>query len=183
MKCLKRFTGMRLFALAIVLLTTGCSSVMQKASIVDRVDANTSMVNFVRPSIFLGDGLDYDLWDGDKFIGALGSGTIVQYKTSPGLHVFMAKGSHWAYVKADLAAGKQYFIKLNVLPFGGLVLSAIDARKITDVEDWYDYHPEKLLADKGESYAARKRANAQEALKAFDDGRATGFDLRPENGI
>jgi hypothetical protein len=183
MKYCRRFIGMRLFVLATVLLTTGCSSVMQKSTIVNHVDGNMSMVNFVRPHIFLGDGVDYDLWDGDKFIGVLGSGTIVQYKTSPGAHVFMSKGRYWAYVKADLAGGKQYFIKLHVLPFGGLVLSAIDGKKITDVNAWYDYHPEELMAEKGENYAAGKKTDAEDALKAFRDGHADGFDLRPENGI
>jgi hypothetical protein len=156
---------------------------MQKTKIVDHVDSNTAMVNFVRPSIFLGDGVNYDLWDGNKFIGVLGSGTIVQYKTTPGAHVFMSKGRYWAYVKADLAGGKQYFIKLSILPFGGLILSAIEAQKNPNVKDWYEYQPKELIADEGESYAAGKKEDAEKALKEFKDGRADGYDLKPEFGI
>ena len=105
MKYFKRFMNLRLFVVAVVFLTTGCSSVMQKTAIVDHVDTNTAMVNFVRPSIFIGDGLDYDLWDGNKLIGVLGSGTIVQYKTTPGAHVFMSKGRYWAYVRETWLVG------------------------------------------------------------------------------
>jgi len=183
MKYFERFMNMRLFLVSIVFLTSGCSSVMQKTTIVDQVDSNTAMVSFVRPSIFVGDGLDYDLWDGNKFVGVLGAGTIVQYKTTPGAHVFMSQGRYWAYVKADLAGGKQYFIKLSVLPFGGLVLSAIEAQKNPKVKDWYAYQPKELVAGKEESYAAGKKAGAEKALKEFYDGRADGYDLKPEYGI
>jgi hypothetical protein len=183
MNYFKHFMDVRLLVVCIVFLTTGCSSVMQKTTIVDHVDSNTAMINFVRPSIFLGDGLDYDLWDGDKFIGVLGSGTIVQYRTTPGSHVFMSKGRSWAYVKADMAGGKQYFIKLNVLPFGGLILSAIEAEKNPKVKEWYTYQPKELMAGKEESYASDKKADAQKALKELLDGHADGYDLKPENGI
>jgi hypothetical protein len=156
---------------------------MQKSHIMEHTDSNTAVVNFVRPSIFVGDGVDYDLWDGSKFIGELGAGTIVQYKTTPGSHVFMSKGRYWAYVKADLTGGKQYFIKLSILPFGGLVLSAIEAQNNPKVKDWYSYQPKELIAEKGESYAAGKKEEAEKALKEFSEGRASGFDLKPEHGI
>ena len=156
---------------------------MQKTAIVEHVDDHTSMVNFVRPSIFLGDGLDYDLWDGNKYVGKLGAGTIVQYKTTPGKHVFMSEGRYWAYVKAEIAGGKQYFIKLNILPFGGLILSAIEAQNNPKVKDWYGYQPRALIEDKGESYAAEKKTAAEKALQDFYDGRAEGFELKPEFGI
>jgi hypothetical protein len=166
-----------------ITLLAGCSSVMQKTAVVDHVSNDQAIVSFVRPSIFFGDGLDYDLWDGNKFIGVLGSGTIVQYKTTPGSHVFMSKGRYWAYVKADLAAGKQYFIKLSVLPFGGLVLSAIEAQRNPNVKDWYRYQAKELMEGKGESYSAGKKEDAERALKDFNDGRTNGYDLRPEFGI
>jgi hypothetical protein len=173
----------KFFLIIFVFLVSGCSSVMQKTQLVERVEENTAMVNVVRSSIFVGDGVDYDLWDGNKFIGVLGAGTIVQYRTKPGAHVFMAKGRNWAYVKADIAGGKRYFIKGNMLPFGGIVLSAIEAQKDGRTKDWLAYQPKELIPGKDESYAAGKKAEAEKALKDFYDGHAEGFDLRPEHGI
>lgn len=171
----------KLLLAGLIFMMAGCSSMMRKTTLVDHLDNDVAVVNFVRPAIFLGDGRDYDLWDGDKYIGEMVAGTIVQYKAKPGPHVFMASGRNWSYVKADLLGGKQYFLKGTVTPFHGIVLGVADARSDGRIKEWLSYSPRELVADKGESYCAAKKEEVQKALADLNEGRATSFELKPEN--
>ncbi|WP_077343208.1 hypothetical protein [Pseudocolwellia agarivorans] len=106
---------------------SGCSSLakMKTVNKVDNVQSNQSMVSIVRPRIFLGDGVDFEVWDGNKFIGTLKAGSMIQYLTLPGEHDFMidpTQGGKWAYTNLNLEAGKTYYIKPNTVPFVGLNL-------------------------------------------------------------
>ena len=73
-------------------------------------DESTAVVSIIRRSVLMGDAWNYDVWDGDEYIGELGAGNLLQHRAKPGEHVFllMARGVHiWAYMKADLVAGKE----------------------------------------------------------------------------
>ncbi len=90
----------------------GCqSSVMRSVEPVDlaTIDNNMAMVTFVRSS-WMGKAIQFGIWDSDKFIGVLGADSFIQYKTTPGKHLFMARAENWACVEAELEGGKSYFI-------------------------------------------------------------------------
>lgn len=116
-----------IISLFILLCLGGCSSLakMKTTQVIKNVDNKSSMVSIVRPHIFLGDGIDFEVWDGNKFIGTLKAGSMIQYVTTPGEHDFMidpTQGGDWAHINLDLKAGETYYIKPNTIPFVGLRL-------------------------------------------------------------
>lgn len=120
------------FMLCIALVATGCSSlaVMKPAVKVDEVPDGKGLVNIVRPSVFFGDGIKYEAWDGTTFIGTLEAGTMIQYVAEPGEHVFMVDPTNlpkWGRIILQVEPGETYYLKPNQIPFAGLILGIADA--------------------------------------------------------
>ena len=94
----------RLLAVLTVLLLSGCgASIMQSTDLKNGADSERVLVNFVRSSIFFGDGVNFSIWDSDQLVGVQTAGSIIQYETSPGEHVFMCRSEAWTYMKAKKA--------------------------------------------------------------------------------
>jgi hypothetical protein len=66
----------------------------------------------------------FDVWGGEKFVGALAGETYFHYEADPGEHLFVATGGNWSFVKANLRAGKRYYIfaSTDMRPFSPNVL-------------------------------------------------------------
>ncbi len=123
--------------LALLSLLTACSGLgnMKEVAFENEAESDAVLVNFVRRSVFQGDGAMVEAWDADKFIGTLKAGTLLQYKTEPGVHTLLlyCQGS-WAVAKGDLKAGKSYYLKFNMPGFGiGLGVARSDDSRI---EEW-----------------------------------------------
>ena len=43
------------------------------------VDTPSSVI---RRAVFMGDGWNYDVWDGDKYVGVLGAGNLLQHRAA-----------------------------------------------------------------------------------------------------
>jgi hypothetical protein len=70
-----------LLVLVAAFILTGCISVpMQPAKFTPTAEPQQALVTFVRESVYLGDAVPLNLWDGDTFIGALTAGSLVQYQ-------------------------------------------------------------------------------------------------------
>jgi hypothetical protein len=111
---------------------------MKTVNKIENVDSQKSMVSIVRPRIFLGDGVDFEVWDGSKFVGTLEAGSMIQYVTLPGNHDFMidpTQGGRWAHKNLNLEAGKTYYLKPNTVPFVGLKLGVAQPTDIR-VDKW-----------------------------------------------
>ena len=136
-----------------------------------QVDESTALVTFVRTSYLLGDAVEFDLWYGETYIGELSSGTLLQYKVPPGEHIFMAMGrtgKTWTFMKADLAAGKEYFVKANPTPFH---LGVADARTEERIDEWRAMRVnDPLKPSKMAKIHDQYITNARAALAAFKSG-------------
>ncbi|MCP3898279.1 MAG: hypothetical protein GY707_00945 [Desulfobacteraceae bacterium] len=101
-----------LIGFCFMLVFVGCKStgmIPVEPVDVSNIDKNTVLVTFLRPS-FMGSAIQFGMWDGEKFIGHLSSSSYIQYKTTPGKHLFLARAENWACVEADLEGGKSYFM-------------------------------------------------------------------------
>ena len=187
-------TSLRAIMSTVLLLVSaaaivGCSTPMRKTTPRrDPVGRDAALVNFVRPRIFFGDGQSFDLWDGEKFIGVISAGSMIQYRTQPGNHVFMLRpisGSEdWSYVKANLAGGKQYFVKVNVRFSGSGWFGVANAKEDDRTEIWLTkLQPMETVPEELDSYLLKRVGEAKEALRNFFDGRATYVELHPEDGM
>lgn len=91
------------------------SSIMMQAPAELVPDDEYAVVNFLRPSAF-GGAIRFGIWDSEQLVGILTYKSNLQYKAKPGEHLFLARAENWSYVKADLEAGKNYFIIARVFP-------------------------------------------------------------------
>ena len=115
------FIGTALLYLVMVFI--GCATVMPAERL--EAGANTAKVYFIMPestvtvtgfgAVTL--GTKFFLWDNDKFISNIGSRDYFVSNFEAGIHYFMATaGDNWYIVKADLAAGKSYYIRVLSRP-------------------------------------------------------------------
>jgi hypothetical protein len=123
-----------IFAVTILsLVISGCAglAVMKPVERIASVtDKNMALVNFVRPNILMGDGVDFEVWDGGSFVGTLKAGTMVQYFAPAGEHTFMVnptQGGSWAYRNINIAGGGVYYLKPNSTVVMGLQLGMADS--------------------------------------------------------
>jgi hypothetical protein len=187
-------TSLRATTFIVLLLVSsaaiaGCSTPMRKTTArTDSVGRDSARVNFVRPRVWWSDGSSFDLWDGDRFIGVISAGSMIQYRTQPGDHVFMLppmSGSEdWSYVKANLAGGKQYFVKVNVRFSGSGRFGVAHAKEDDRTEIWLTkLQPMETVPEEVDSYLLKRRGEAKEALRNFLNGRARYVELHPEDGM
>lgn len=136
---MRRLLGLSILS-ALLLVSSGCTTLatMTPTERIGGPANQTALVNFVRPSIFIGDGIDYEVWDGVTHLGTLKAGTMIQYLAQPGDHVFMvdpARGERWAGKKLTVEGGKTYYIKTNVTVVNGLNLGLANANDAR-IEKW-----------------------------------------------
>jgi hypothetical protein len=128
-----------------------------------------------------------DIWDGERFIGVLGSGTMVQYAAEPGEHLFLGNAENWSYTTANLLPGKRYFIKANVFP--GLLFArfALGAVPKTDsrIQEWLStLTPMTALPADIQAYESKYQNRSRSAVSDFKAGKVTSFsELHPEDGL
>ncbi len=129
----KSVTNVRLLLLLIsFVLLSGCASQhMVQVRQMGPPDSQHAMVVFVRPSFF-GGAIQFGIWDGENLVGVLSAGSYIQYMTTPGEHLFLARAENWSYVKANLQAGKRYFIVANVFPGVWKARVALDPVRAND---------------------------------------------------
>jgi hypothetical protein len=110
----KKYLG----AISIVLIflmagCTGSSKYMAKATPITGPSADKALVYFMRPS-GLGFAINFQIWDGDKFIGLSQAKSYFGYQCNPGQHLFIGVAENKRGVEADLEAGKSYYIITQV---------------------------------------------------------------------
>jgi hypothetical protein len=133
-------------------------------------DESTAVVSIIRRSVLMGDGWNYDVWDGDKYVGLLGAGNLLQHRAAPGEHVYllMARGMHvWTYMKANLVAGKEYFARAYPIPFS---LQAVDTHSDERVDTWAEMKISRVKDGAPEKAVEKFGAELQLALAAYRNG-------------
>jgi hypothetical protein len=145
-----------------------------------------AVVTFVRSSV-MAFGVKAMIWDGETLVGELTPRKYIQYKASPGKHLFMAKSEQWVYLNANLIAGKQYVINTDVSPGGYSAL--IELKPVlpfetkyskTDVDGWFfNLEAQKPLPDYADIYKAPYLAEVRTAIKDYEEGRVEHITLNP----
>jgi hypothetical protein len=164
--------------LPVLMLAGGCAAIpMNKTTAVANVPADKALVTFIRPVMMIGDAIPVYLWDGDHFIGVLGSGSMVQYEASPGDHLFLGNAENWTYATGSLQAGKRYLIKTNMFP-GFTMRAAFASMPSTDIRmsQWYaDFQPKVAPEDRRADYQSKNVPAAEKAIQNFRAGAVKSF--------
>ncbi len=179
----------RLSMLGVMILVTGlvigcASAYMVKTNQLEK-GSDFAIVNFIRPSMF-GGAIKFGVWDRDQLVGVLTPECCIQYKASPGEHLFLVRAENWGVLKANVTAGKTYTILAE--PRMGLMKANV---KLTIVKPGDQRLKEWM---RGVNYvqmdpaqrAGYVKGRADEALRAtknVESGSAEPDDvLRPEDG-
>lgn len=110
-----------LLVVVLLLAVVGCAKMPLKADYVYEAnpqiavaDETSAAVYFLRESAFTGGGISYFIFEDDKKIGLLKSGTYFTYKSSPGKHTYWAETESKAFVTLEVKAGETYYIEGGV---------------------------------------------------------------------
>jgi hypothetical protein len=89
----------------------GCgSSLMVKTTpLTDLSSQEKAMVIFMRPTN-VAFGIQIFIWDGDRFLGRVEPDSMIQVLLDPGEHIFIGNAANFSIVKANLKAGKRYYL-------------------------------------------------------------------------
>lgn len=135
---------------------------------------------------------EFDIWDSEKFIGALSINTYFQYVADPGEHLFVARGGTWSFVKADLRSGKRYYVFLNAYPMffrrDGVILQPV---KVGDKElmaniPWYlnNLKPMSVIKEKYDDYVKERINEVKYEINTFSKSTEYGFSsLDAQDGL
>jgi hypothetical protein len=178
--------------LTVVLMLMGCagtSGYMEKAMPLAGPLPDKALVYFMRPSAY-GFAVNFQIWDGDHFIGLSQAKSYFAYACDPGTHLFLGIAENKVAVEADLEAGKTYYIGTNVRT--GVWKARVLFTPVTrgsELWDKVEAYEEGLsfIAVKEEERAKWEAAKKHEALALIEyfttgEGRAQVLRLSREDG-
>ena len=87
--------------------------IMIESSEILTADENHALVRFYRPDKLIAD-CAFDIWNQDGYIGSTKGGSYFTVKLKSGHHVFISKSERYAVLDAELDAGKEYAVELDV---------------------------------------------------------------------
>jgi hypothetical protein len=139
-----------------------------------------AIVVVFRPSTF-GGNTQFPIFefrnDEVNLMGFSESGCYFEYRCPAGKHVFLTWGEGTAYIEADLAAKKTYYIRC----FAKLGLLAPRPRfdpVCPESEEWKNLDEElkglkyrELIPEKGEIFEESKEERAKKAKASFEEGK------------
>lgn len=130
-----------------------------------------SLVYFIRANA-LAAGLNFRVYDKDKFLGALPSRAYYEYECEPGEHLFWAASENRDYVEATLEPNKTYVIDLRAK--FGLVIAAVGLEPYSPNVKKHVKRIKRVLkkhtsANPVKSNRSKeKKENIEKALKAYE---------------
>lgn len=95
----------------------GSSKYMQASAPVQQAPPDKALVYFMRPS-GIGFAINFQIWDGEKFIGLSQAKSYFAYPCDPGKHLFIGIAENKRGIEGDLEAGKTYYV-LTQVKMGG----------------------------------------------------------------
>lgn len=187
----RTLTGALLALLFALTLAAACGPalIMQRAEVAAVPDRDFAVVNFIRPSVW-GGATEFSVWDGEELVGSSYVRTVTQHKTRPGEHLLMVKADNWAGIKANLAAGRSYYVHIGPRYGGpskgayhfGVKLTVLDPDD-PRLKDWMgklgrmQVHPEKR-----DAFVAKYIAEVRKAVERFRSGSEEYDTMGPERG-
>lgn len=166
-------------------MLSGCAtSSMMKSAEVIKPGPDYAVVNFMRPA-FMGNAIMFGMWDGENLIGILTYKKYIQYKATPGEHIFMARAENWAVIKANLKAGKSYNVLVS--PHMGLMKARVGMEVLKPgdhrIDDWMASLP-PIAVDPAQrdAYVKDRLGDVQAAVKNVQSGNADFIILNPDDG-
>ena len=175
----------KVLALAWVLSAlSGCSSSMMKPAEVIQASPEYAVVNFLRPSSF-GGAIMFGMWDRENLVGILTSKNYIQYKARPGEHIFLARAENWSVIKANVLAGKTYYVLASPRMGWGKARVSLEVLKPDDkrIDEWMaSLKPIAVDPAQRDAYVKERESSIKQAVENVQNGSAEFSIMNPEDG-
>jgi len=183
---------LRVVPFIILILVAGCagtSQYMVQATPIESPSSGKALVYFMRPS-GIGFAINFQIWDGDNFIGLSQSKSYFAYECNPGRHLFVGMAENKRGLEADLEAGKSYYVITQVRMGGWRARMAfIPVTRGSEFWDKVEVYKKELnfIAPKEQEVAqweAKKKAETQQIISFLEtaEGRRYVVPLSKEHG-
>jgi len=143
-----------------------------------------AVINIMRPSS-MASAISFGIWDRDTFVGVLLRKSIIQYKASPGEHLIMARSENWSAVRANVEAGKNYYILASPRMGAWKARVALTTLQPDDkrVNKWMRVRKIEIDESRLGSYIDERLDHVRSAAEKYDSGQeqVSGI-LNPSDG-
>ncbi len=180
-----------LVLLWLVSTLSGCAPYIMKPAEVIKASPDYAVVIFLRPSsygaraVYWNVNNSVSLWDRESLIGALPSNKLyIQYKATPGEHIFMAQDRNWSVVKANLQAGRTYFLMASPRFWGWTSHVSLEIPKPDDkrVDDWMaSSKPIEVDPAQRDAYEKKWASTVHEVLTNVQNGKIEFAVMNPDD--
>lgn len=185
----------KIAAATFLLLLAGClgfeTSYMRDAGATGFKRENDARVIVFRPSTF-GGNTQFPIFEYKEneviLMGFAESGCLFEYWCAPGKHLFLTWGEGEAYIEADLAPKRTYYIRCHA-KFGILAPRPRFTAVRAGSEEWKnlddelkDLQPRELNPEKAEQYEESKEDRVKRAKASLDEGKKNLTELKPTDG-
>ena len=170
----------------------GTSNYMVKAEKPVENSKEKANVYFMRPS-GMGFAINFQIWDGDKFVGLSQAKSYFRYVCDPGKHLFIAIAENKTFVPAELEAGKRYYVVTG--PRMGWIKARIGltpvkkgSEEMGKVKDWEgDLEYIAPIDENVKTWESLHKEEARALVQYFDalsqEKKAEYIVLSPDDGI
>ena len=142
---------------------------------IEPAPANKAVIYFVRPSS-LGFAINFTYFDSTQVIGKFNGPKYMRYECEPGTHLFWARSENRDFVRAEVEAGKVYFIE--AVPKMGGIKAAVELVPVDPTDEKKMEKIIKLLAKKtAETFTQEE---LQTETKNFEDVIGRGLEKYKE---
>lgn len=175
------FSRARVIFLAVALAGCGTNTMIKPAAeqAIPRPAPGKAQIVFLRPSDYFPEmaSLLYEVGaDKDTFIAPIGGVNKVVYDVAPGQRLFMSNNGVMAhFLKADLEAGKRYFVLVRPIHGYGFQLRPLRKNGTTDYNTSVREFPAWLAETTRVEASDSAAATISRAQSGFDKTKATGL--------
>lgn len=160
---------------------------MTQAQTIKTAPADKALVTFVRVRSY-GGGSNFVVWDSKELVGSLVGGQYIQREVAPGEHLFIVHAQNWAFIKANVEAGKKYYVLINTtIGFSHATAIPVPLNHDTkwtqaDIDQWMATldpvmpHPEGSI-----EWAAKRQPQMEKAIAKSQEPGAKFQYLNPED--
>jgi len=185
----KVLKGIPLIVLLTVMGCAGSSKYMVKSAPIAGPSPDKAIVYFMRPS-GLGFAINFQIWDGDRFIGLSQAKSYFAYECDPGRHLFIGIAENKRGVEADLAVARSYYV-ITQVKMGGwrarmAFIPVTRGSEFWDKVEQYESDLNSIMPKQEElaKWEAAKRSRVQEIISYLQtaEGRQYVVFLGREDG-
>lgn len=167
----------------------GSSRYMQESAPVQGPAPDKALVYFMRPS-GIGFAINFQIWDGNTFIGLSQAKSYFAYECDPGTHLFIGIAENKRGLEADLEAGRTYYA-LTEVRIGGwrarmAFIPVTRGSKYWDLAETYKTEMKSIVpkAEMLVEWESKKKAEIEEIIAFLNtaEGKQYIEKLNKEDG-